>query len=359
MGGLLTVWAPPGAKSFTFVAPALTPELRLLSSYRVDSGPLLLAANAGFRLDRSGAAIDSPKQYSSADQLALGLSDSNVVPLGLAATYDIGSLSVLTEWAWDLHVGESAPRPRASPMAVSLGARYAPTTTPWAFELIATADVSRRPDFNADTRAIPIEPRLKVIAGLSFSVGDGPDVAPVVGTDSTPPPPPAPVTLGALTGRVVTSGDQPIADAVVKIATAEGLTLTATTAVDGRFSFSEVPFGDARVTAQARGYVAGEKTTHHISTTTAELTLRLVEALPEGEIRGTIRTFRGQGLPASLTIDPLGKNFTAGPDGNFALIVPPGTYEITIQAKGYRSQTRRLTVENEGVTVLNVDLRRR
>lgn len=361
VGALVTVWTPPGKKSFSFVGRAVTPELRLLASYRLNSGPLLLAANAGFRLDRSASAIDSPEQYSSADQLALGLSGSNVVPLGFAATYDVGSFSILSEWAWDLHVGESAPRPRSSPMALSFGGRYAPATMPLAFQVIMTTDVSLRPDFNAHTTTIPIEPRWRITAGISFSTRAASDADVIERIPTSPAPtPPAPPTLGKLNGRVVTGADQPIRDAVIKLVTNDGHTLTATTTLDGRFTFDEVPLGDIRVKAEARGYVAAEETTRIADATeTKDLTLRLAEALPEGEIRGTIRTFRGQGLPASLTIEPLAKSLTANADGTFAVIVPPGTYEITIQAKGYRSQTRQLTVETEGVTVLNVDLRRR
>ena len=44
--------------------------------------------------------------------------------------------------------------------------------------------------------------------------------------------------------------------------------------------------------------------------------------------------------------------------GEFEVEVPPGAYEVVIEADGHESQRRRVTVEQLGVTVLNVDLRR-
>ena len=48
----------------------------------------------------------------------------------------------------------------------------------------------------------------------------------------------------------------------------------------------------------------------------------------------------------------------ADENGEFELEVPPGAYEVVIEANGHDVQRRRVTVEQLGVTVLNVDLRR-
>ena len=37
--------------------------------------------------------------------------------------------------------------------------------------------------------------------------------------------------------------------------------------------------------------------------------------------------------------------------------VEPGTYRVRIKARGYRSQNRRVVVEDQGVTVINVELK--
>jgi len=43
--------------------------------------------------------------------------------------------------------------------------------------------------------------------------------------------------------------------------------------------------------------------------------------------------------------------------GRFEVDVPPGRYRVTISASGYQTQQRTVDVEENGVTVLNVDLR--
>jgi uncharacterized membrane protein len=44
-------------------------------------------------------------------------------------------------------------------------------------------------------------------------------------------------------------------------------------------------------------------------------------------------------------------------EGMLELPVSPGRYEVLIEAKGYASQRRTLSVDEGGVTVLNVDLK--
>ena len=39
--------------------------------------------------------------------------------------------------------------------------------------------------------------------------------------------------------------------------------------------------------------------------------------------------------------------------------LPPGSYEVEISADGFAAQTRRLSIDEQGVTVINIDLRPR
>ena len=61
-------------------------------------------------------------------------------------------------------------------------------------------------------------------------------------------------------------------------------------------------------------------------------------------------------LKAEIKVTPGGHTATCNADGEFVLDLPPGKYEVTISAEGFRTQTRKLTVRKEGVTVLNADL---
>lgn len=59
-----------------------------------------------------------------------------------------------------------------------------------------------------------------------------------------------------------------------------------------------------------------------------------------------------------MTVEPGGRSTRVGEHGEFEVEVPPGSYTVIIEAAGHESQRRTVTVEQLGVVVLNVDLRR-
>jgi len=79
---------------------------------------------------------------------------------------------------------------------------------------------------------------------------------------------------------------------------------------------------------------------------------------PSGQLRGLIRSFKGQGLRATVRVEPLGVESQADEEGAFSIDVPPGAYQVQIVTKGFKTQTREVRIEENGVTVLNADLRR-
>jgi hypothetical protein len=81
-----------------------------------------------------------------------------------------------------------------------------------------------------------------------------------------------------------------------------------------------------------------------------------------GQLRGLVRSFRGSAVIANVEIHRVGSAETSrqvlrAEAGRFQLDVAPGTYEVRIEAAGYESQRRRVAVERNGVTLLNVDLK--
>jgi hypothetical protein len=88
-------------------------------------------------------------------------------------------------------------------------------------------------------------------------------------------------------------------------------------------------------------------------------------AQPRGVIRVFVRdTDWGEALEASITVLQSDKEEPAATgrttrlsEGVVELPVAPGKYEVLIEAKGYSAQRRTLSVDEGGVTVLNVDLR--
>jgi hypothetical protein len=89
------------------------------------------------------------------------------------------------------------------------------------------------------------------------------------------------------------------------------------------------------------------------------MTVTMVRHLPEGEIKGSVRSLRG-GKPvrAHIIVSPLGKTIDTDEKGDFVIGVPPGQYTLEITAVGHETQQRAATVERLGVTILVVDLRR-
>jgi hypothetical protein len=83
-----------------------------------------------------------------------------------------------------------------------------------------------------------------------------------------------------------------------------------------------------------------------------------LEATPAGQIRGLVRDFRGQPVRARVTLLPTGARVEVGADGAFSVEVPPGDYQIVVEHPGYAPQRRGVVVEDNQVTILNIDLER-
>ena len=69
-----------------------------------------------------------------------------------------------------------------------------------------------------------------------------------------------------------------------------------------------------------------------------------LEPVPGAEIRVV-------GQPAAPSV-------SSEDDGTFELDLPPGDYEVTVTVKGFKEQTRQIHIDEEGVTIMNVDLRK-
>jgi hypothetical protein len=78
--------------------------------------------------------------------------------------------------------------------------------------------------------------------------------------------------------------------------------------------------------------------------------------LEKAQVRGHIRSFSGQPLRATITLKPGGLKASTDAQGYFMLEVAPGRYSVRLRSFGYVSQTRQILVEENGVTVLNVEL---
>ena len=164
-----------------------------------------------------------------------------------------------------------------------------------------------------------------------------------------------PVVLLPLAGRVF-SGTDGIANARLQIVGAGGASIDVTSDESGSFSL-DLPPGALTLTVVAEGFEPGEQQIV-LGEDTAALEIYLDAILPPGQLRGLVRSFRGKPLRAELRIEPERKVVETGKDGSFEIDLPPGAYEVTISVEGFTSQTRQILIEEEGVTIMNVDLRR-
>ena len=348
-------WAP-GRDAPSVDFDAVSPEARLLLASV--AAPVSLALHGGFRWDRSGQAIGEPDRLRRGDRIALGLSDSNAALLGVGALVELGErFELLGEWTWDLLVGADAPAALESPMRVSAGGRYRVAPS---WQLFAVADValSSRPEVGAGQPLVPIEPRFGALIGLSARFGAGePSDAGVQEDETLEPPPeekPAAPQTGRLSVAVMDDVGAPV-EATVRV-TVGPQSRTLTRGADGAYGAPDVPAGQGTIIVEAGGYKRRELQVRVQPGAATDLKVELEQVARLGQIRGLVRSFRGDPVEATVRIEPGGHEVVADANGNFRLELAAGSYDVTISAPGYRTQKKTVSVEMNGVVILNADL---
>lgn len=360
LGAQVTLWAPGGE------APSLVPEATSFDFALLAALPVsrwVLAVNAGYRLDRSASALPDPDQLSRADRLAWGASDSNAILAGIGARWQASpALELLAEGRWDLLVGGDAPDPLESPLRFAAGARWSLSSRLTGLGLVEVT-ASRRPPIEAGAPLVPVEPRVSALVGLGISLDPAPPRprplvvrAPVRRAAPPPPLPPPPPEPATIRGHVTTLSGVPLPGARVRVECG-GAVLDTGTDAGGAFSVAGVPAGAATVRFSADGH-RDEQTTVEVRAGEHEVIDQpLAPALPAGQIRGVVSSFGGRPLHATVKVESVAIETATDDEGSFQTEVPPGEYQVIFSAPGYRTQRRRLRVEVNGVTVVNVDLR--
>jgi hypothetical protein len=334
-------------------------DLQLYGAWLPTASAFSAGVLAGYRIDRSGGLLAHPEELRAGDRLALEVSDFDALSAGLGASYRLSATELLAELSGDVLVGEGAPSFRYSPLRATLGARQA-LSQALSLRLDVETSLSGRGS-NAEQPALyPIEPRLQVLLGVACRWLDwqtaGADAAPRRESPVEPAPPP-PLARGSLRVNVSTVDGHPLSDAVVALESESGT--------------QPVPherFESYRLQAiESRGYtlrVSAERLQTFSQSVRIEpgeerlVEVRLSSAQPSGQIRGLIRSFDGQGLKAQIAIAPLGRALSTEPDGTFLVEVPPGHYAVSVDAPGHGRQVRSVDVQDDGVVILNADLRR-
>lgn len=372
LGGELDLLVPGGdAPSLAFDAVAL--QGTLLGSYTPAGSGLTLAADVGYRFDRTADSVDQPDRLRQGDRIALGVSDSDAVVLGLGAAQRLGPVELLAELTWDLHVGDDAPAATESPIRVAVGGRYHVSRL-LQLELMTETSASRRPDVGPGRPLTPIAPRFTAMLGARLAVGfeDGAGPAAAAGPgsaeqgvepeagargDAGPPPGRTEDAAPALEGRVVDADGAPLGGAQVRLEVGDEIVAEAQTDEEGRFALEGHPDEPAALVVAAEGFE--ERRLELAPGTSPPAAVALQPEVPMGELRGLVRSFSGRPLRATIRVTPGDTEVRTSAEGRFELPLEEGSYEVVIDARGYRQQDRTVEVERGGVTVLNVELRRR
>lgn len=351
LGGQLD-WRLPGAEvpSLKPVASAL--DGRFLATF-VPVPDLAVAVNLGYRLDRTADLIGNVRRLRRGDRISLGASQFDAIPLGVGVSKALQKIELNGEVTWDLLVGDDAPSAIESPLHVNVGARYAVTEALKA-EVRLDVLLSQRPGTLGADPIAPIDPRLFFTIGFRYTsapkkpvvaIKDGPDTKNGGGTVPT-----GPATTGTLRGKVTGDKGEPVADATVSVGDR-----SVQTGPDGTYVLTEVPLGKAAVSVKAPGFEDRTIETEVGAPAAADISVK--HAIKPGQLRGLIRAYSGKALSATIRVEPLGVETKTDADGVFQIDVPPGTYEVVVTATGYATQHRKMQVDENGVTILNADLR--
>jgi hypothetical protein len=351
LGAEVGAWFP-GTEQASRTLRATSPHVALIGTF--GAGPLTLGARAGYRLDRSGRAAPEIAELRAGDRLALGLSDFDAALVGAGAAYRVDRVQLFAEGNAELLIGDGAPALIESPIAATLGGRYS-IDDAWALELLGEASLSDRPTLAAGEPLVPVQPRYAAFAGVRFRWPVPAPAEPTPAPEPAPAPTPSQVELRVGVRWAAPAGEQ--APSVDLVATLEQDGKQRTARPErGELTFAGVTPGKATLTVVAEGY---EPTVRDIDVSTdaqQRLELELQPIGPRAQIRGLVRSFGGQGLRAHIRVEPLGLEAAADAAGFFELDVPPGRYQVSIEAQGYRSQQKSVVVTKDGVVILNADL---
>jgi hypothetical protein len=157
-----------------------------------------------------------------------------------------------------------------------------------------------------------------------------------------------------LRGAVSDFEGLPLAGVHVSLSVA-GRTYQTTSADDGSFSFDALPRGSAKIETEAAGLEPNSGVLA-LDGPTQALSLQLAHVAVSAQLRGLIRSFAGTPLAATVHVLPAGSTVDADKDGRFMLELGAGEYEVEIECAGYLTQHRKISVQDNGVTLLNVDL---
>jgi hypothetical protein len=374
--GLELAYGAPGSESIAGGLGHPRLDARALYSLSLASNTLL-GLNLGYRFDDSAGSVNAPTQLRRGDRVALGLSEYDALLLGLGVDQFFGKSEVFCEFSADFLIETGAPPLFQSPFRAALGFRQHLSDSSTVGLIVSSTFSDRAPSEAADP-LVPVEPRLNT--RFLYSIALGPSKAnvpaivqpkpveekPVEEKPAPPPaevpPPPEPRT-GSIQIVVTDFRGHPISDAnVVAEITKAGETEPVVVVIPLRernvYEAPDLPLGDTVIVVRAELLRELRQPAKTEAGKAVQTQIQLEKAAAGTLLRGYVRAFSGESVPATIRITPGDHTIQCDSDGAFQMEVPPGTYEVSIEAPGFLSQKRRLSVTKDGVTLLNVDLQK-
>ena len=356
----------PGEKppSLKFNAAILT--ARVLATV-VSLAPFYVGATLGFRLDNSENVAPAYTSLRSGDRVALDISSYNAVVFGLAMAYQLRKFRFILEGDSLKYISADAPFSQ-SPTRITAGARYAATDA-LQFDLYTETIAGKRPDVRTDAPLLPILPRFSIFVGMRYTLGGKTEASPAQRTDGMNPlqsgaekkkpvaEPIKPPPTGTVSGRILDGEGLPITEATVTAQGKDGTETTGVTDAEGTYRISGVPVGAVTVTVAAEYFETASFNVDVTEGGTAEAApVTLVQSKMGSQIRGLVRDQLGNPLPANIRVLPGKLKTKTNNDGFFEVDVVPGDYTVEISSTGFVRQNRAVTVGDNSVVILNVDL---
>ncbi|HET7503386.1 MAG TPA: carboxypeptidase regulatory-like domain-containing protein [Kofleriaceae bacterium] len=368
-GGQLNVWVP-GKDAPSVALSATSVDARGLVSIAMGFGTLSL--DAGFRFDNSAKSVDNPSSLSEEDEVSLGVSKFHAALGGGSLRIPLGRAYVELEGSTEVFVGSGAPGPIVRGGG-AFGVALSDAFTAIGFIEAASVPGIRSSDVVGNMiPLVPYEPTITGGLGLQARFGGGQRAEPR--SQVTVNQKPTPVTVletADVSGIVFDDTGKPVVAATVTIKL-KNHTGTAVTDSKGAYAIAKLPIGKtvdgktelddtgAEVTAEVANKKPGTVTLTLGKGANPVPPITLESSLPPGQLRGVIISV-GTSRPvggATVSIEPGGVTATSGSDGKFTVDLPPGRYRLTVTARGLAQQQLDVTIEQNGVTIKNIELHR-
>lgn len=339
----------PGAESFGAMTRGASLDVQALLSTTL--GPVRIAGMGGYRLNRSGANERNAARLSPGDRLALGVSDFDSLLFGVGIEAWLGKNELLVEVSADPLLGSRVPGFLQSPLRLAAGVRRA-VSARLSFECLAVASLSKQPDLSAGAPLVPNEPRISAFGGLRYQFS--PQQADPKPIAHRPQPVPSRSVGPRLELLVRDEQGAPVANPSAFTLGGERRDLVCDDG--GRCHLEDAPIGELVVHIEAPDFEPAERTLTLQAGAPSQVEVRLSAVPPPSQLRGMVRSLDGKAVLARVRVEPSGAVVHVDDTGAFQLDLPPGGYDVVIEAPGYVTQRRHVQVEQKGVLILNADL---